>query len=219
MALAAFIGIVALLVWGRRPGGFRGRRNRLPRELELVALEEDGVPSDAQAPLEFLTARLRHLGFAPAGPAAKVPALHDLGHRVLLVPFVHEDERAYFMMGIDAGSSPKSQLVLHIVSPLTDGRRVETSTLEALDQLRAPEDVDARVVLDAETVEEIWSRHRRALTDHRRELRAPVSREGWSAVAQAAYAGWVRAGVRAQRLQLDSSGRMYRVRARPRSVW
>lgn len=220
VAAAAFLGIVALLVWGRRPPPWLGgRRGRLPRQLELDALEDPPIPADAEAPLDYLTRRLSDLGFEPAGHPARVPALHRLGHRVLVVPFVHPHERAYFLMGIDAGRGAKSQLILHIISELTDGRRVETSTLEALDQFRAASNVDAQVVLDAESVDEIWSRHRLALTRYRRELRAEVPYQAWPAAARDAYEGWVRAAVRAQRLQLDADGQMYKVRARPRSVW
>lgn len=220
VAVASFLGVVGLLLWGRAPTRLMTRRRgRLPRQLELEEITPHEIPSDAQAPLSFLAARLKELGFEPAGPPTRVPPLQRYGHRVAVVPFVHEDEGAYFLMAIEAGLHPKSQLVLHIISPFEDGRRVETSTLGVLEQLRSASNVDSRVVLDAESVDEIWSRHRLALTRHRRELRAPVPADGWRHVAQEAYLAWVQSAVRAQRLQLDPKSEMYRVRSRPRSVW
>lgn len=220
VALAVGSGLVALfLVVGNPLHRLRRRRSRLPRALELVAINEHELPDDARAPLAFLTGRLSELGFEEADTLASVPAMRRFGHRMYVAPFVHAHEQAYFLMGIESGLQPKSQLVLHIISCLDDGRRIETTTLEALDHLRPGAGVEAQVVLDAETVDEIWSRHRLALTQHRRELRRPARPDAWRGAALAAYEGWVQSAVRAQRLQLDADGEMYRVRSRPRSVW
>jgi hypothetical protein len=121
-------------------------------------------------------------------------------------------------MGIEAGLHPRTQLMLHIITPLSGGRRVETTTLEPLDGLMRPKDVDVRVVLDAESVEEIWSRHRLALNNHHRSDRIAVDPDQWRDLASAAYDGWVQAAVRSQRLQLEKNGEMYKVRGRPKSV-
>ena len=106
--------------------------------------------------------------------------------------------------------------MLHIITPLSGGRRVETTTLEPLESLIRPTDVDVRVVLDAESVEEIWSRHRLALNNHERAERVSVDPDHWRDLASSAYEGWLQAAVRSQRLQLD--GEMYKVRGRPKSV-
>jgi hypothetical protein len=59
----------------------------LPDPLSLTPAREEDVPPD----LRELAARLEALGFAPAGPA------YDVGVRppAVLLPFVHEAERAY----------------------------------------------------------------------------------------------------------------------------
>jgi len=219
VALAASAGILALVLWGRGPTRLlTGRRGRLPRELELKDIPSGDIPADAREPLAYLTEKLTDLGFEVADLPSRVPALQRFGHRLIVVPFVHLDERAYFLMGIEAGIHPSTQLVLHIITPLADQRRVETSTLEVLATLRPPSKVSVQVVLDAESVEEIWSRHRRALTEHCRDERLEVTAEQWRETAYQAYGGWVQSAVRAQRLQLEADGQMYRVRARPRSV-
>ncbi len=220
IALGALVGIAALLIWGRGPKRLlTGRRGRLPKVLELTDIPSGDIPSDAQQPLDYLTAKLSDLGFEVADLPARVPALQRLGHKLIIVPFVHPAEQAYFLMGIEAGLHPKTQLVLHIISQLSDGGRVETTTLPALDALTPPSDSHAQVVLDAETIDEIWSRHRRALTDHDRAARVQVHPERWQAITAEAYEGWVQSAVRAQRLQLERDGTMYRIRRRPRSAW
>jgi hypothetical protein len=75
--------------------------------------------------------------------------------------------------------------------------------------------VSARVVLDAETVEQVWSRHRLALTEHERADRAPVDPAAWRRHAASAYEAWLQAGVRARRLTLATDGDGYRIVARP----
>ena len=219
VAVVAALGILALALWGRGPTRLlTGRRGRVPRQLELKDIPSDDIPADAREPLAYLTEKLTDLGFEIADLPARVPALQRFGHRLIVVPFVHLAERAYFLMGIEAGIHPSTQLVLHIITPLEGQQRVETSTLVALSSLRAPAKVHAQVVLDAESVEEIWSRHRRALTEHRRDERLEVTPAAWRDAAYQAYEGWVQSAVRAQRLQLEADGQMYRVRGRARSV-
>jgi hypothetical protein len=218
VALAAFTCIVALVIFGRPSRLFTGGRGRLPRRFEVKDIPTGDIPADAQRPLDFLTDKLSSLGFEVADLPVRVPALQSFGYRLLIVPFVHRDEGTVFLMGIEAGLHPRTQLMLHIITPLSEGRRVETTTLEPLEGLIRPKDVDVRVVLDAESVEEIWSRHRLALNNHERSARAGVDPDHWRELASAAYDGWVQAAVRSQRLQLEKNGEMYKVRGRPKSV-
>jgi hypothetical protein len=215
VALAALVAYA----WLRRSAGlFTGRRARLPRTLETTPVDGDAIPIDARAPLDYLAQRLGGLGFARAGGPVRVPAFERTGHRLLLVPFVHEDEGTYFFMGIEAGVAPRSELMLHIVTPLTEARRVETSTLPSLGAVRPPADVDLRVVIDADSIEEIWSRHRRALTEYERKERAGASEGGWSTCVAETYQDWLQAAVRAHRLVLDPGQGWYRVRPRSGGV-
>jgi hypothetical protein len=176
------------------------------------------IPSSAKQPLEFLTSKLGSLGFRPADLPVRVPALQSFGYRLLLVPFAHVEESTFFLMGIEQHLLPRSELMLHIITPLNGRRRVETTTLGALETLAHPPDtVGLRVVLDADSVEEIWSRHRLALSGHQRSERQTITPEEWRDHAAAAYDAWVQSAVRAQRLQLESNGQTYRVRGRPKS--
>ena len=218
VALAAFGCIVALLLFGRPSRLFTGGRGRLPRRFEVKDIPTGDIPADAQKPLDFLTEKLTGLGFEVADLPVRVPALQSFGYRLLIVPFVNRDECTVFLMGIEAGLHPRTQLMLHILTPLAGGRRVETTTLEPLESLIRPKDVDVRVVLDAESVEEIWSRHRLALNNHQRAERLAVDPDRWRELAAEAYDGWVQAAVRSQRLQLEKNGEMYKVRGRPKSV-
>lgn len=216
IAMAAFLGIAVLLL---RPSRlFTGGRGRLPRRFEVKDIPTGDIPADAQAPLDFLTEKLTGLGFEVADLPVRVPALQSFGYRLLIVPFVNRDECTIFLMGIEAGLHPRTHLMLHIITRLKEERRVETTTLEPLDSLMRPPGVEVRVVLDAESVEEIWSRHRLALNQHVRADRVPVDPEAWREIAALSYDGWVQAAVRSQRLQLEKNGEMYRVRARPKSV-
>lgn len=220
VALAIFVlAGLAAYGWLRRSAGlFTGRRARLPQALETSPVSGDAVPIDARAPLDYLTRRLEGLGFVPGGGPVRVPAFERAGHRLLLAPFVHVGEGAYFFMGIEAGVAPRSELMLHIVTPLTDGRRVETSTLPSLTAVRPPVAVDLRVVTDADSVEEIWSRHRRALTAYERKERAGATEGGWPSCVVETYRDWLQAAVRAHRLVLDPARGWYRVRPRPRGA-
>lgn len=214
IAGGALVGIVAILL-SSALDWWRLRQMRLPRRLSFERVEGAELPEDARAPLAFLRERLRPLGFTELDGPVLLTSLSQVGHRLWLVPFVHEDERAYFFLGIDAAVSPSSELAIHIVTPLVDDRRVETTTLEVLGQLIRPEAVAAQVVLDAESVEEIWSRHRRALTRFERSERLEVRATDWPPLARAAYESWLRAAVRSQRLILDHRQQTYRVRRRP----
>ena len=217
VAGGALVGILAILSSGTLQW-WRMRRLRLPRRLSFEVVRGASLPEDARAPLAFLRERLQPLGFSELEGPVLLTSLSQAGHRLWLVPFVHEGECAYFFLGIDAAFSPSSELAIHIVTPLANNRRVETSTLEVLGQLIRPEAVAAQIVLDAESVEEIWSRHRRALTRFERSERMPVRPSDWPPLARAAYDGWLRAAVRSQRLILDHSQQTYRVRRRPRRL-
>jgi len=210
---------VGVYAWLRPPAGlFTGRRARLPRTLDLTEVPDDRVPIDARAPLEYLAQRLGGLGFRRLDGLARAPDFERTGHRLLIVAFVHEDEATYFFMGIESGVAPRSELMLHVITPLEGGRSVETTTLPTLDGIRPPPDVDVRCATDAGSIEELWSRHRRALTRYERRERAGVRDDGWSACARRAYGAWIDAAVRAQRLVLDAGRDRYRVRRRPRGV-
>jgi hypothetical protein len=214
LAVVAFTGVVVLLL---RPAGlFTGGRRRLPKRFLVEDLGGE-VPSAAHRPLEFLTKKLSSLGFVSAGPPVQVPALQSFGYQLLLAPFVNLEESTFFLMGIEQHILPRPELMLHIITPLSEGRRVETTTLAALQNLIQPQEtVDLRIVLDADSVEEIWSRHRLALSTHERRDRAPVQAEQWRDFTATTYEAWLQSGVRAQRLQLEGNGEMYRVRT-PRS--
>ncbi len=207
----ALVGVVfhRLLFSG---GLFTGGRVHIPKHFTVVDVRPDDIPADARVPVTYLADRLRTLGFTPGESAVRVPVLERFGHRLLLVPFVHEGESCVFLMGIDVRWRPRTELMLHLVTPLQDGRRVETTTLGALRHLRAPPTVDVRVVTDAASVDEIWSHHRRALMAHERKDRASVSAADWKDLTARAYAAWIEAAVRAQRLSLESSGLTYTLR-------
>jgi hypothetical protein len=212
----ALAGIILLLA---RPTGLfsGGGGGRLPKRFVVKDVTTGDIPNSARRPLDFLTKKLTSLGFRVADLPVRVPALQSFGHRLLLVPFVHEQESTFFLMGIEQHLMPKTELMLHIITPLSEGRRVETTTLPALQNLAQPPRVESRVVLDAESVDEIWSRHRLALQSHERSERAPIMADQWRQYAAATYEGWLQSGVRAQRLMLESDGETYRVRSRPKS--
>lgn len=218
LILAALVAVGAYL-WLRPPAGlFTGRRARLPRDLELATLPEGRVPLDARAPLDYLDQHLLQLGFRRADGPVRVPAFERTGHRLLLVPFEHADEGTYFYMGIESGWAPRSELMLHVVTPLGGNRRVETSTLPALERLPAPPGVDLRVALEVDSVEELWSHHRRALTAYERQERTGLADGAWRSCALETYRAWLQAAVRAQKLILEPERDVYRVRPRPRGV-
>ena len=152
------------------------------------------------------------LGFRPSETAFRVPALERHKHQLLLIPFVHPHDQSLFLMGIDSRWSPRADLMLHILTPLTGDRRVETTTLGALQLIRPPVGVDLNVVLDADKVEEIWSRHRLALNRYERDARQPFG-DDWQELLRASYGSWVKAALRAQRLALTKDEAVYRLRA------
>lgn len=206
-------GLAALYDRAQRAASlFTNGSARIPKRFEVESIVEARLPVDAAGLVDSLASTLTSLGFVREAPV-EVPSLRSTGHQVLLVPFVHEDERALFLMGLHTRWARRSELLLHIVTPLGDGQRIETSTLGALLKLRPPASVDLRAVLDATSVEEIWSRHRRALTSHERAARAPVRPEDWCALAAESYDAWIQAAVRAQRVRLTRDGVAYRLRA------
>jgi hypothetical protein len=217
LAILALAGIVLLL---QRPRGlFTGGKRRLPKRFDVKDIASNDIPSSAKRPLDFLAAKLGSLGFQVADLPVRVPDLQSFSYRLLLVPFVHVEESTFFLMGIEQHLLPQSELMLHIITPLDGKRRVETTTLGVLETLVHPPDtVGLHIVLDADSVEEIWSHHRLELQKYQRAERQTVTPEDWRTHAAAAYDAWVQSAVRAQRLQLESNGRTYRVRGRPKSI-
>ena len=215
MGLAVAAGLAAVLLqrFVKTAGLFRGGPGRIPKRFVVKDIPTGDIPSDAQQPLDYLTEKLGQLGFVRADLPVRVPALQTFGYRMLLVPFANLEDSSIFLMGIESHWPPSSDLMLHIITPLTGGRRVETTTLDALAKLRPAQTIELHVVLDADSVEEIWSRHRRALSAYARADRLPVRAEDWKELVSTAYEAWVEAAVRAQRLRLLADGATYRVRS------
>ena len=220
MELGPLLGIIALagllavgLVRLTLPRGVFSRGNgRIPKYFSVADITDGQIPADAQRPLAYLTEKLTRLGFVRADLPVHVPTMQTLRQRLLIVPFVHTGERTLFVMGIETRWPPRSELMLHLVTPMQDGRRIETSTLAALQQIRPPANVDLRVVLDADSVEEIWSRHRRAHTHNARGERDVIELDEWRTLMTLTYEGWLSAALRAQRLRLNKDGLTYRLR-------
>jgi hypothetical protein len=203
-----------LLSYFMRPVGLfhGGSRSRIPRDLVVFDVPDSDVPFDARQPLKYLGEKLQTLGFERIHSTVRVPTRRYRGRHLLLVPFVHVRESALFLMGIEPGWPPRSELMLHIITPLTKSRRVETSTLPGLMEISAPSDVALNVVLDAESIEEIWSRHRRALTDFERSERTVVPESDWLTLVSSSYAAWIEAGLNARRLSPVKNKPVYRFR-------
>lgn len=210
LLLSGIAFVIALLALRRPSGLFTGGRARLPQALRLEPVSRDALPIDARAPVEYLGDRLSSFGFEPLDGPFRLPEFERFGHRLLLLAHHHRDESAVFLMGIEAGLLPTSELMLHVITPLSDGRRVETTTLAPLANVRSPAGVELSVAVDVARLEEMWSRHRRALTHFERRERTEV--EDWQELMNRAYVDWLRAGVRAERLFLDTQKLRYRVR-------
>lgn len=185
----------------------------------MAELDGIRIPRDARQPLSYLSERLGQQGFAAADQPVRVPELSGWGRQLLLVPFVHPGEHGLFVMGIESRLIGQSQIMLHIITPLGNGGRVETSTLRGLEDVVRPPGVDIRVVTDADSVEEIWSRHRLALTRHERSARASVEGASWQRHAAAAYDAWLIAAVRSNRLTLNRAGDAYQIVESRRAHW
>jgi len=203
-----------LLTYLMRPEGLfhGGSRSRIPKDFVVFDVPESEVPFDARQPLRYLGEKLQTLGFERIHSTVRVPTRRYRGRQLLLVPFVHVQESALFLMGIEPSWPPRSELMLHIITPLTKDRRVETSTLAGLMEISPPSAVALNVVLDAESIEEIWSRHRKALTDFERSERGRVPDSDWLSLVSNAYTAWVEAGLNAKRLSLVKDKAAYRFR-------
>ncbi len=214
LAIIAVAGVLSMaLVRLTHPKGVFSRGSgKIPKYFSVADVPDGQIPADARRPLTYLTDKLTKLGFVRADIPVHVPAMQTYRRQLLLVPFVHTDEQCMFIMGIESRWPPRSELMLHLITPLADGRRVETSTLGALQQIRPPANVDLRVVLDADTVEEIWSRHRRALSLYERRERMDIELDEWRVLMAITYEGWLAAALRAQRLSLNKDGLTYRLR-------
>jgi hypothetical protein len=214
--IVAALAVVTLgfLLFTRSHGFYTDPSARLPKSLELKASSIERLPLAIARLGQALGEKLARSGFSPALGVWKVVRGPRFSYRVYLFPFVHPSEQALFVMSVAGSWSQRPELMLHIITPLEGERRVETSTLLALRELRAPPLVDLRVVVDAATVEEIWSQHRRALFGYQREERRPVDESTWRSLFESAYKAWLEAAVRAQRLQFAGSDQVYRVRER-----
>lgn len=212
LAFLAGLGVMGLYRYLTRGGLFTGGRVKIPRQFIVREIPTGDIPKDARVPLDYLSAKLQTLGFVRADMPVRVPALQSKLHRVLLVPFAHLEERSIFVMGIDDRFAPRAELMLYIVTPLEGGRRVETTTLGALKALR-PQGSDVEIVTDADSIEEIWSRHRRRLMSYERKERLAIEPEAWKIPVAQAYDAWVEAAVRAQRVRI-ADGSTYQIRGR-----
>jgi len=197
-----------------RPAGLfhGGSASRIPKDFVVFDVSESEVPLDARQPLRYLGEKLHTLGFERIHSTVRVPTRRYRGRQLLLVPFIHVQESALFLMGIEPSWPPRSELMLHIITPLTQARRVETTTLAGLMEITPPTEIDLNVVIDADSIEEIWSRHRRALTDYERSERIKVPNSDWLSLVSSAYRDWVQAGVQAKRLSLTKNQAAYRFR-------
>ena len=203
-----------LLTFLMRPEGLfhGGSRSRIPKNFIVFDVPESEIPFDARQPLRYLGEKLQTLGFERIHSTVRVPTRRLRGRQLLLVPFIHARESALFLMGIEPSWPPRSELMLHIITPLSKGRRVETSTLGGLMEINPPSSVALNVVLDAESIEEIWSRHRRALTEFERSERTEVPNSDWLSLVSSAYEAWVEAGLNAKRLSPMKDQAAYRFR-------
>lgn len=205
---------LAILLFTRSHGFFNDPSARLPKSLALQSTPVERLPLSIARLGQTLGDKLVRAGFRPPLGVWRVVRGPRVSYRVYLFPFVHPDESALFVMTVAGHWSHRPELMLHIITPLGGERRVETSTLLALRELRAPPLVDLRVVADAGSVEEIWSQHRRALQSYQREERGPVGEETWEALFRECYKAWLESAVRAQRLRFAGNDQIYRVRER-----
>lgn len=211
---ALAVATLAILLFTRSHGFYSDPSARLPKSLDLRPFALERLPVSVTRLGQALGERLTRAGFTPALGAFKVVGGPRFTYRVFLFPFVHADESALFVMSVASSLIHRPELMLHIITPLEGERRVETSTLMALKELRAPPLVDLRVVVDASTVEEIWSQHRRALLGYQREERQVVDATNWTRIFEGSYRAWLDAAVRAQRLQFAGNDQVYRIRER-----
>ncbi|MBK8010559.1 MAG: hypothetical protein IPK13_04370 [Deltaproteobacteria bacterium] len=215
--LLALISLLITLILRRPNRLFSGGRHALPQKLDLVPLESDQVNEEASQLLGFLEGRLRGFGFERAGPISQALRPDRSKYRYLVVPFVQADEATVLLTAVETAAHARAELMLHFVTRMSGDRTVETSTLTGLGEIPPPPGVELVVVLDAGSVDEIWSLHRRALTRHARRERMPTAGADCIPLATATYAAWIQAAVRAQRLRLGKPG-TYRIRTRPRST-
>ncbi|MGF1508841.1 MAG: hypothetical protein ACFB9M_04975 [Myxococcota bacterium] len=209
LLLLGFAVGVAAWLWRAPAGVFTGGRVHLPQKLRIRPVTRSRVPRDATIPVAYLSQRLNDLGFRPYEPVLALPDFQRWGRRLVALAYVHPDERAVFLMAVASSWMGRSELMLHLITPLTGERRVETTTLSTLRRLGPPEKTTLNVVDEVERVEEVWSAHRMSLTNfERREREALRSVEE---LVRATYDGWLAAGVTAGRLALDPSTRMYRM--------
>ena len=211
-ALAVFT--LGILLFTRSHGFYSDPAARLPKSPELRPVAMERLPVAVLRLGQALGEKLVRSGFQPVKDVWKLAKRPRWAHGVYLFPFVHPDESAMFVMSVASSWASRPELMLHIITPLEGDRRVETSTLMALRELRAPPLVDLRVVVDANTVEEIWAHHRRALFGYQRQERLPVDESTWRNLFENTYRAWLEGAIRAQRLQFAGSDQVYRIRER-----
>jgi hypothetical protein len=215
VAIAA--GVVALAIqYIYAAGFFESPGVRLPKDLRLTDVLSQPLPISAHRPIRALSDKLIKNGFSGLIGLWRAKGIRRFAHRVYLAPYVHEDESVLLLLTLVSSWRPRVEIMLHLITPLSDGRRVETSTLGVLRDIRPPTEVDYRSAADAVTVEELWSRHRRALTDYQRSERLPLQAEDWQTWVEASYASWLQAAIRAQRILLANTHTtsVYRIRER-----
>lgn len=196
LLLALLLGLLRSIDWETR---------RLPRRLQLRPATEAELPRVLQEVAAELKERWPQLGFEPPSMQVAEPA-------GLLLAAVNPEERVLFMLVVD---TEDARFGLHAVTPLTDGRRAETTTIGGLGELLRPEGVSLTLAEPETTLDAFWAAHRRSLMSFERKERAPIP-EDWGALAADVYGAWVRAGVRAQRLARDKDPRLLRLRERAR---
>lgn len=205
------VGIAWLLMQPQRPTRLKTPQ-RLPGLLEFAPFKERKLRPDAQKARDFLNERLTRFGFEAAHP---LMAITNADLKLALQTYVHPEERVFVYLGLEQ-SGAETYLMLHVVTPLSEKRRVETTSLEFLHHLARPEGVALRFATDIDRVEQLYSLHRMALGQFARAERHPAEPNQWATYLQESYRGWLKAGVLAQRVRLNADGCSYRLLPRPR---
>lgn len=175
---------------------------RIPRELELK--DAPGVPSAGLSEaLERLRPRWEALGFSP--PSGVFYVSED-AH---LVVVQNPEERVVCALAWDRLGEVAA---LHLITPLSDARRVETSSLDVLQGWLCPPEVTLQLGPEDLCFDELWAAHRRALMNFERRERQPI--DDWRALLATSYRAWIAAGVRVQRLARDVDPTQLRLRDR-----
>jgi hypothetical protein len=214
--IALFAGIPLLLVtrWlllGPKPL-LTGGRGWLPKKVVIRSAESPRLPIDARRPLRVLRTKLTRLGFRLDLETAHLSRRITPRSHFVFIPFVHADERSLFLAIVEYSWLRASQLMVHVITPFDDEVQVETSSLPILANLPKPQGVRLEMALDVDSVEELWSRHRKALGNIERRLRTEWRPSEWCQVAEKTYQRWLQASVAARLLDENTPGDCYPVR-------